>query len=503
MISVFTDSPFFVDNVEFSGADGNVLRSNAIFLDGFTQQPVPVRIQGLYRESFTGMFPDPNIGEMPNAWRGSFLYKDGVDTAVYVVSGNPATDERIRIYHRQLTTTITDINTPGTLVYDADWPTDDTIAIDISDDGYVDGEVIEVTVQVYFPDDTPKTGEFFVEAAYTETLSIGSFPGLPDFAMGEDKVTAADLNQLSDAQNWIMNRLAIVPRVPFNAAMFALGTHKSSTAANNNPRVITMGWLNKGNGQDTLHGVIDYYSFNGQEYIKVYVNGVLKYTSPMLTNGTKGTLDFTADISDLSDDTSYQVVVWQEVVSGQGQQELNLYGRSIIATRFNVRKLEATNSRAYYTPSDKFGSLELMTFLEWKTRLNNFVDGTELAYNRINDNPQLFNRAQMFRRKIGWNRKQVNSLNWVNLPTQVRIGERFIVAGKDVSIAWGGFTLKKPLIDDPTARDIYTFTFEEKITGSDSTETKELYFDDFDGLFVGTQYYLIGEDISFFSEYLR
>lgn len=503
MINVFEDSPYFVNDVEFSGADGNVLRNNAIFLDGLAQQPIPVRIQGLYKEAYTGMFPDPSNGDQPHVYRGGFLHTIGVDSAVYVVDGNPtSSDERIRIYHRRLTQEITDINAPGTLVYDAVWPSSPTtILIDISDDDYDDGEVIETTVQVYYPDPPyDKSGVFHVQSAYTEAPSnvFSSFGGLPTFNGTE--VTAEDLNQFADAQDWIMSRVTLVPRIPFNAGMFALGTHKSDI--NQNPRVIQFGWLNKGNAQDTFHGIIDYYSFNGQEYIKVYIDGNLMYTSPMLTNGQVGTLDFTFDISSLSDDVNYPVIVEQEVVAGQGQAELSLYGRTIIASRFTIKKLEATASRSYFTPDAEFGVLEQMTFEEWKNRLNNFVSGTELAYNRINDNANIFDRNPMFRRKLGWNRRQITSLNWVNLHTQVRIGERFIVAGKDVKIAWGGYTLTKNMIDDPSARDIYEFTFTEQLTGS-TAETKEIYFDQFEGLFVGTQYYLLGEDISYFAEFLR
>lgn len=500
MINVFQDSPLFVSGVEFSGADGNILRENAIFLDGFTQQPVSVFPHGLYKEAHTGMTKNPVTSEQPNMWRGSFLFKTGYTNAVYVLDGTPVTNERLRIYHKK----ISDTAEPGTLIHDVVYPSGaTTVTIAINTAGYADGEIIEVIVQVYFPGPTfPKTGIYNMRNAYTETIAAlaSAYGGVPSFGAGST-VTAANLNQLSNAQDWIMNRLNFIPRVPFEAGMFALGTHRSDVGQN--PRTLYYGWMNKGNGQNTFHGVIDYYSFNGQEYIKVYVNSVLQYTSPALSNGQVGTLDFTFSVSSFADSADFVVKVDQEITAGQGQAELALYGDMIIASRFTIRKLEVTATRSYYTPSAEFDVLETMTYATLKTRLNNFVTGTTAAKTRIDNNANLFNRARMFRKKFGWDKQQVSSLNWVNLPTQVRLGERYIVAGKDVKIAWGGYSLTKNLLETPEARDIYEFANVKSLTGSDKIEVKEGFFDEFEGLFVGTQYYIVGENVVFFSEYLR
>lgn len=109
----------------------------------------------------------------------------------------------------------------------------------------------------------------------------------------------------------------------------------------------------------------------------------------------------------------------------------------------------------------------------------------------------------MFRGKLGWDNRQLTSLNFVNAHTQLRIGERYVVAGKDVKIAWGGYSLKHPLTEKPEERDIYEFANVESLTGSDKVEVKEGYFDAFEGLWVGVQYYIIGQELIFFSEYLR
>lgn len=499
MINVFEDAPLFVDTVEFSGADGNVLRRNAIFLDGLTQQPISIFPHGLYKEAHIGMTKNPVTGEQPNMWRGSFIYRTGLTNAVYIVDGTPVTNERLRIYHKKINDP-----EPGTLVHDVAYPsTATTVTENITASGYVDGDIIEVAVQVYFPGPTfPKTGIYNMRNAYTEEVNdlITAYPGLPAFGAGST-VTATNLNLLSNAQDWIMNRLSLVPRVPFVAGMFALGSHRSDVIAN--PRPMYYGWLNKGNDQNTFHGVIDYYSFNGQEYIRVYIDNNLEYTSPLLQNGEVGTLDFTFDISGYGSGGDLSVKIEQYIPSGQAQADLALYGDTIIDSRFTIRKLEVTDSRTYYTPAAEFDVLESINYTTLKSRLNNFVTGTDNAYDRINNNPALFNRARMFRKKFGWDKHQVTSLNHVNLHTQVRIGERFIVAGKDVKIAWGGYTLTKNLIENPSARDIYEFENVESLTGSDKVEIKEGFFDEFKSMFIGTQYYLLGEDIIFFSEYLR
>lgn len=493
IVNVYEDSPYFVDTVEFSGADGNVLRSNAIFLDGLLQQPIPIFPQGLYKESYGG---GPTTGSTQfNFWRGSFQHKSGVNQAVYLVNGAVVTTERLRIYHKRLTDA-----EPGTLVDDRAFPASlTTVTINISGSGYDDDEIIEVRAVVYFPGSILKTGVYLMRNAYTTVLAsggLGAYPGVPSFG----NLSATNLNQLSNAQDWIMNRFAAVPRVPFHAGMFVLGTHKSD--ATQNPRVLYVGQLNKGNNQDTFHAVIDYHVFNGQETISININAVQYYVSSTLVNGDTGTLDVTFDISGLADATNHTVIVWENVVAGQGQADLGLYGNAIIPSRFTIRKLEATATRSYYTPSAEFDVLESMTFSTLKARLNNFVTGTTNAYNRLNNNSNLFNQARMFRQKFGWDDHQVTSLTWVALPTLVRVGERFVVAGKDIKIAWGGFTLKHPLTEHPEERDIYEFNRTETLTGSDKVEVVEGYFDKFEGLYAGTQYYILG-DVVFFSEFLR
>lgn len=493
-MKVFEDSPYYVDEVEFSGTDGNTNRNNAIFLNGIVQQPVPIFPRGLYKEAYTGM---PTTGSnQAHFWRGAFQYRSGVNSAVYIVNGTTVTTERLRIYHKRLTDA-----EPGTLVDDRVFPTSaTTITIDLSGAGYADGEIIEVRAYVYFPGTILKTGVYLMRNAYTTPLSsagLGSYPGTPTFG----DLSATNLNQLSNSQDWLMNRLALVPRVPWYAGMFILGTHKSD--ANQNPRVLYNGELNKGNGQDTFHMVIDYHIYNGQETISININGVERYESAVLTNGQSDTLDITFSISDLTDGQNYTVSLIENVVAGQGQAELALYGNAIIPSRFTLRKFEVTASRSYFTPSAEFDVLESMTFSTLKARLNNFATGTATVNTAITNNAHLFNFARMFRQKIGWDDHQVTSLDHVALPTMVRIGERYVVAGKDVKIAWGGFTLKHPLTENPEERDNYEFANVETLTGSDKVEVKEGFFDEFEGLYVGTQYYLLGRDVVFYSEYLR
>lgn len=503
MINLYEDGPYFVDGVEFSGADGNVLRNNAIFLDGFTQQPISSFTNGIYAEAQWYMGRNKITLAMPRAWWGAFQYRAGVNNASYVLSGTPVTNERARIYHKRLLDPL-----PGTLVYDQPWPAAGTVAsINLASAGYVDGEIIESVVEVFFPGPAyPKTGAYQVRNAFTSDISsftgLSAYPGVPTFGAGST-VTAANLNQLANAQDWIMTRLGLIPRVPFINGMFVNGTHKSDAGFPNNPRPLHYSWLNKGNGQNTLKITLDYNIYNAQEYITVYLNNVLQYTSATLLNGQVGTLNISIDISGFADNADYVLVIYENIVPGQGQAELNLYGGSIINSRYTIRGIYATATRSYYSPSAAFGVLESMTYSTLKSRLNNFVTGTTNAYNRINNNANIFNRARMFRKKVGVDDHQNTSLEWQSLPMQVRIGERYVVAGKNVKIAWGGYSLTANLVQDPTNRHPYEFANEKELIGSDKVEVKEGFFDEFEGLWVGSTYYILGNELAFFSEYLR
>lgn len=506
LVDIYEDAPYFVDGVEFSGADGNILRNNAIFLDGLTQQPIKVFTHGIYAEAQHFMGRNKITLEMPRAWTGAFHYRSGMTEAVYEASGDRVDNERIRIYHKK----VQDAGI-GTLVYDAIWPeAHSIIIIDISALGYAENDIIETIVQVYYPGPNynniaPKSGIHQVRNAFVRYMSDypteTAFPGLPTFS--GTSITATQLNQLSNAQDWMMNRLAMIPRIPFVNGMFANGTHKSSYPWPANPFPVYYGWVKKTNGQDTLHGIIDYYTYNGQENIKVYVNDVLAYTSPTYTNGAYGTLEFNIDISALGDTIAYPVRIDDEVVSGQGQAELELYGDAIINSRFTIKVLEATDSRSYTSALAEFDVLESMQFQTWKARMNNIAAITESAYDRINNNPELFDRAQMFRRKVGVDDHQNSSLEWMSLPMNIRLGERYIVAGRDVKIAWGGYSLTTAITSEPTNRHPYEFANEKQLIGADKIDIKEGYFDEFEGMFIGSTYFIIGKDLSFFAEYLR
>jgi hypothetical protein len=504
LINIYEDSPSFVDGVEISGADLNVLRLNAIFLDGLVQQPVPLFTQGIAAEGSDFMGRNKITLIMPRAWWGAFQYRAGVQFAVYVVDGTPVTNERIRIYHKLVETEVTDENTPGTLVYDQPWPSTPTaIAIDISGAGYADNQIVEVVIQVYFPGPTyPKTGTYPVIDAFLEDISdatvLAAYPGLPTFGAGST-VNQTRLNQLAAAQDWIMNRLAILPRNPFINGMFVNGTHKTVPS---NIQTIYVGAIRKGNNQDTFQATIDYYTHNNEEVIKIYISGVLHYTSPTLTLGMIGTLDVEFDISHLTDGNNYKVRIDHVVTPGQGSLDLAIYGDARVNSRFTIKQMQATHSRSYYSPTSEFGVLQSMTYATLKSKLNNIVTGTTNAVTAINTG-SLFNRAVMFRKKVGVDTHQNTVLDNESLPMQVRIGERYVVAGRDVKIAWGGYSLTKSLTAEPTANDVYEFANVETLIGTDKVEVKEGFFEDFEGLFVGTTYYILGRDVSFFAEYLR
>ncbi len=504
IINIYEDSPSFVNGVELSGADLNVLRRNAIFLDGLVQQPIPAFTQGIAAEGSDFMGRNKITLIMPRAWWGAFQYRAGVQYATYIVTGTPVTNERIRIYHKLVETEVTDENAPGTLVYDQPWPSTPTaIFVDISGAGYGDNQVVEVVIQVYFPGPTyPKLGTYPVYDAFLENMSdatvLAAYPGLPSFSAGST-VNQTRLNQLAATQDWVMNRLAILPRTPFINGMFVNGTHKTTPS---NIQTIYVGALRKGNGQDTFKVTIDYYAHNNEEVLKIYISGVLFYTSPTLTLGMIGTLNVSFDISGLTDGNEYPIRIDHVVTPGQGGLDLGIYGDARVNSRFTIKHMQATHSRSYYTPTSEFEVLQSMTYATLKSKLNNIVSGTTNAVNAINTG-SLFNRAVMFRKKVGVDTHQNTVLNEESLPMQIRIGERYVVAGRDVKIAWGGYSLTKSLVAEPTLNDVYEFANVETLIGTDKVEVKEGFFEDFEGLFVGTTYYILGRDVSFFAEYLR
>lgn len=508
MIGIYEDAPKFYSGVELSGADLNTLRQNAIFLDAIEQQPKYAFTQGIERESVEFMRQNIITGEMPKVWWGGIQYRSAFDNLVIKFWSRLTANERLRVFVNPVEEEITDVNNPGTLVYEYTLINDETKihTIDISGWDYPDGQILQITLQIYFPTtQTTKTGAYRVYDVYMENIGnvtvskMGTYVAPSTFT--ESNIPELKLNTLSNAQDWLFQRLCDIPRVPFINGMFVNGTHKTTPT---NVHVIYHGYVTPLPSMKIFEADIDFYSFNGEECIRILINNVIRYTSPMVSNGQTGKFTISVDLSDLAANTSYTVKIEHVVTMGKGGhvRELALYGSAVVNSRFVINYIRMNGARSYQNLQAELEPMQSVGYPALQSRMNSIVNAVTAVRTRMLATAW-YNRAYAFRGKVGIDIHQNTVLDNESLPTMQRIGNRFVVAGRDVKIAWGGFSLTKSLTAEPEVNDVFEFANVETLIGTDRIQVVEGSLDKFDGLFTGMQYWLLGKDLIYYSEFLR
>jgi len=496
MISAYIDAPTFTTNTEVSATDINTLRTNSIILDALS-------LRG--KQGFPSMHKASNWNASERSflklWRGGFKYMTGITTATFRLLTITDGPEEINIYFKRESDSEDSI---GTLVYngtDPNNPAQYNVDIDISGLGYNMNEVIEVLVSVenggaY----TPKTGVFQVLDAYVHPLSgitfWGTYPGLPTFT-GDTNISASDLNQMSNTSDWLMRRLRLAPRIPMQRLLFWPGTHKAEQYP------LFRGSVMRSNSADVVKIPITYYSYNVEDYIKIYINYVLVGTLGPFTVGDKGHTNFYYDMSgSYTNKTTYALHIDNVPISGNPVGQT--YNQNSIFHIGQIEMVPAGFAYDYATPATITEELESMTFLELKNRLQDTSDVFSAIKARIDDQPEIWNRQQMFRRRFSnddhqenkWARLQIASLN--------RIGNTLLVRGKGIKIAWGGLTIAKDFqtmqMEDP---NMYSFSNEEELIDGENIQTKLVYLNQFKGLFPGNIYHITGKDLIYAAEYFN
>lgn len=468
----FTDSPLFYNGVPLSATDINILSRNAMILDGLSK-----RAQSTH--SINRMNGSIIRGKW--MWRGGFMYKTGMTTARFVYVGQAGYTGRLGIYFDGVRV----LNVPAGQSANLDFA--------INDKGYTNGQVIRVEAIVDPENDVEPCcdKQFYIADAYTfplDTMSTSAWPGLPSF----DTINATKLNQLSNALDWLAERISFTPYVHF----MSLRNWQGSATPEN--RLIWTGTVSPIGENNRLKGYIEITSRNTETYILVASGTANVLFGPVAFRETKG-FDIniaTADMG-MTPNVDYKVSVYEHVVQGNPPKAFKEWHKS----RINLRELYiGADNYTMSTIPTKTTMLEGMSYATLKARLQAISTIATNVKNTIDNNPRVFNRAQMFRDRYAYDMSQVEYWEQEMIASQIRRGDVLYVSGKGLSIGYGPI---KTTIDADDEKWEYEFQYSENLTDGDAYETKIFYLDQFEGLYPGTPYYIQGKDLVYCAEFLR
>lgn len=454
-----------------SAADLELFRRNAIALDGLS-----FRRQATFDSSSSATTSYAAALHTSNdfqAWRGTLRYFITMTTLTIEGRAGNYGASTLRFY--------VDGIDKGTVILGATW----TKTISISS-GYTSGQFLDIQINV--EGNPSKNSIYLIDAVYGDPITApSSWPGAPSW--GSAIYSAARLNQFIAACENLYERMWLIPIVAQVAHVFVPVTHKAETHR------IYSGSVLRSFTADKLRVFGNAVINNTAEHFIVYVNGVAAYTSPTLTIGTYSILQ---DIT-LSHTVGTRVGVAIEVTvaDATNQDPNNTHNSRYTFTA--IRAQADSSGYPYATPPAAFASNASISSGDLDTALGTLSSMLTTVNTRLNGRAELWGRAYAMRKRYALDEHQNTKLMRIYPHVMQRLGDRLVVRGKGVKIAWGAITVKSK--ETGLDYDDYTWTNEQEIIGGESVDTTTVYLDSLPGLYRGVQYFLVSQDLAWAGEY--
>lgn len=498
MLGAFQDSPLFTTDNDVHVTDGlDVLWTNQRALDVATlrlREAFPSHAE--HRVEF--------IHTNPLNWvEGGFHYRTGLTMLTlitYTHSLGTGVTPRLRVLingvqRAQLTLTAGE----------------QTHTVAISSIGLVSGQAVEVLLQIVDttleaaqagnPDlpgepadpSSARWGRYDLIDAYVSPLSATLTTPDPGPPTLDNTPTAAILNQLSNRLDWLAMRVGLVPwpvwQRPFNVP----GLYWAPTTYH-----LWSGGIVRGAGSTLVVEFAYQIVTNSGERFRLLINGSEAATTPVLSAPAHNwATSWEVDVSGYSSTARLRLEI-QSVITAA--READQGGRP---SRFTLESVHVRRgSPGHLSMPTRTAPDESMTWTNLRGRVNALIANSNAIKSRIDDNPDLFDRARLYRAGYAYNAGARLYLEFRHMPTQRRrIGRRLVVAGRNVKIGWGPMVVRAP--EEQDGEVTLEFAHTETLIASNAVETREIWLDQLPGLRVSRTYTLMGGDVRFAAEYLR
>lgn len=464
--------PTFRTAAFLAAQDVNVLRRNAVVLDMLS-----LRIEAA--SDSLGAYSDPSYNVHDPAdillWRGALQWRTGLTTMV--ISGTAAS-----FGSTTLLITIDGV-LKDTVTLGATWVSSFSIAA-----GYTNGQVLDIRVTT--SGNVSGTSEFTVYHVYAYPVTVtNAWPGaLPTFA---GTYSAANLAKLSQACDYLYERIATCPMVPHLAHVWRNGTHKAQNFT------LWNGTVERGQSGDIIR-------IGGNATIRTTTGSfVADIKSPTGVTDTHTVFSWTAA-------GTYTFNVTYSFPSGTAVGDRARVVLSDVVTApiaqpwppnnlYNILVIRGEPTAAAQTPPAESAANVSITATTLNSRLNAIGTMLSTIKTRVDASPS-FGRIRAMRYKFATDDHQAAKMARTYPQTFIRRGSRLIVRGKNVILGFGPITFEH---DDEGATDYAKFKWgaEQTLISGEAIQTQTVYLDSIAGLFPGTTYFIFGEPV-FASEYL-
>jgi hypothetical protein len=462
---IYVSPPVFTDNTGqlVSHEDLQVLRQNVGYAELLSYRMMPGFPSSGGLETFTPGYYPANADI--TIWFGAVRFRSGMTTLA--IQGTAANwgSMSFKVYvNGTLRITVSPASS---------WSGTWTMS------GFTDGQVLDVQVVAdYSSGGAGPTTKFVVTAVYATPIVPGTtWPGVPTFTTAW---TAAKLNQLVAASEWVYNRATAAPIRPDLACLYNLSSFKGDN------RPIYFGSVGRwfSNSEFAFSGQV----FNGGSpglYLEIRFNGTLVYTSANMAIGTTNVF-FTLSLAGYAIGEQIEVGVWMNNTIAGAQADWTFSRLTMNAVRSQV-DTSATYSSITATPLEDI-TTSPATMAAY---LNDLSAVVLAAYNRMVAAPEVFNRTWGLRRFFSKYNKFSDINQKRGRPRFIRTGHRLIVRGKGVSIGYGPISV--PLDERGQGWEDYKFLHNQSVIDGDKEQTQVVYLDTLPGLTYGTPYYILGD----------
>jgi hypothetical protein len=464
----------FVDDVGafLAGPDLELFRLNAMTLDGWS-----FRRQATFDSSSSATTSYSAILHTGNDFQpGRYTLRYFVTMTTLTIEGQAASygASTLRVY--------VDGMDKGTVTMGATWTKTISIAT-----GYTSGQFIDVQINV--EGNPSETSVYVIDAVYgTPITAPTSWPGAP--AWGSAIYSATRCNQFVAACQNLYDRMNLIPIVAQVAHVFVPVTHKAETH-----RIYT-GSVLRSFTADKLRVFGNAVINNTAEVFRVYVGGALAYTSPTMTVGTYSILQDITLTHTVG--TRANVAIEVTVTDATNQDPNNTHSSRYTFTA--IRAQATGTGYPYATPPAAFVGNGSINDVPLDAALSTLSSMLTTVNARLNGASTLWGRAYAMRKRYALDEHQNTKLMRIYPHVMQRLGDRLVVRGKGVKIAWGAITVESQ--EDGIDYSKYTWSNEQEIIGGDSVDTATVFLDSLPGLYPSTQYFVFGSDVQWVGEYL-
>jgi len=487
----FQTPPSVRDGSPVSAGDINLLIHNAEVLDQLSRLPRPAH-------NFISQRFELNDANPLYAGWYSGQFRTGLTTLTIVTQSTLSGDglaERLRV---KITANKFDPAVNGTTRYEAALTAgEQTHSITISGLGFIDLDILMVDIEVYTNAVvggliSQNWGVYDVTDAYLSPFSsvalvAGSWPGVPSLG----PVNAANVNQLAAAQDWLLQRMDVVPRPLFQMVLYHQGQLSTGTHSIWNGSVVRSAL------HDRLRVPVLYTIFQTPNTsIRIRINDAVVDTIGPLAVGASAFTVRAIDISGYSVGTRLRVRL-EEFISPYVEPDV----RPPVPSRFSVTGVETyTATPVADAPPVLVGIGTNYSYAAVQGRFNGVAAMVSNAYARLA--ADTWDRVRLFRRNYGYDAGQQTYYSTVFVPLSVRrVGAALWLAGRGIRAGYGGAAV----VAKPGDLYTYTYTFEPSLLPGGSFSSARISLGALDGLGVGVPYILQGNgaEIAYAAEELR